>query len=330
VKTVSIALCTYNGERYIEEQLRSIFAQQTPVDEIVVSDDGSSDRTLQIVQRVAEQATGRNPEVRIHRGRRGITKNFEYAVEQCRGDVIFLCDQDDVWERDKVAQLTSALDSDPGALLAFSDATLIDARGARLGSTQYRAARLGHRELALFGRTGGLEILLSRSVVTGATVAFRRELLRWAIPFHPKWLHDEWLAIVAAMFGRVIALPAALTRYRQHSANQLGIGGVSGFEKLRDAISAPRLSSTATTRAEKLHALAILATAFRGEVAPDRRALLDDCLAFQMRREGVPRNGFPRLLAIAALGIRGAYASKEDGMRILAKDLIEAARRFPT
>lgn len=322
---VSVALCTYNGERFIEEQLRSILAQDRPVDEIVVSDDGSSDGIIALVRQVlGETQQSGAPAVSIHSGRRGITRNFEFAVSSCTGDVIFLCDQDDVWEPQKVRTLLAALGDRADRLLAFSDALLVDADNRPLGRRQFEATRLGRRELEMLRSERALELLLSRSVVTGATVCFRRELLRWALPFSPAWLHDEWLAAVAASFGRLAPVDAPLTRYRQHGANQCGMGAQSVMQGTRDVVEGRRQGTAGQFHA-RVQALAERLEVHRQAVQPASVQTLQRRLAFEARRAALPAARLPRAFAVASLALRGAYARWPDALRTLAKDMLRGA-----
>lgn len=219
---VSVVVCTYNGEKYLRDQLQSILNQTRPPDEIIISDDGSTDSTLEIVEEFASFSGGLQPPVWRVETRRtplGVSGNFASALAKARGEFIALADQDDVWEPDRLEKALAHFHD--GVLLVHSDATLIDASGRPTG-TLMSALRLtsSERRNLLSGRA--LDALLRRNVVTGATTMIRSTLLDDALPIPEGWVHDEWLALVAAAHGGVIFQEDPLIRYRQHGNNEIG------------------------------------------------------------------------------------------------------------
>ena len=118
---VSVAMCTYNGEKYIEEQLNSILHQTKKIDEIIICDDGSKDKTLEICNKILESS---NVEyiLKLNKNNLGFAKNFYQAIKLCSGDIIFFCDQDDIWKENKVDLMCQVFDNDPDTLLVFSNA----------------------------------------------------------------------------------------------------------------------------------------------------------------------------------------------------------------
>lgn len=202
---VSVAMATYNGERFVAEQLHSILEQLAPDDEVIVVDDGSTDGT------VARILALRDDRVRLLAQRRntGVRASFERALRACRGRFVFLSDQDDRWLPGKRAALVEALQR--GARLALSDARVIDTEG-RVVDHSFMAWRGGFRGSAL--------ATLVRNRYLGCAMAFRRELLEEALPIPddaPQ--HDMWIGMLAAMNGPVAYLPQPLLDYRRHSAN---------------------------------------------------------------------------------------------------------------
>lgn len=234
---VSVALCTYNGERFIAEQLRSILAQDERIAEIVIADDGSTDATLEIVRQVAADAqrAGSTIDIRIldGAGGNGVTKNFERAVTACRHDLIALSDQDDVWRTGRLALQLTEFGSRPDLSLLFGDARLVDEAGASLGSTLFATLELDRATRLALRTDGAFSALLRRNVVTGATVLFRRSLLVEALPFPAEWIHDEWLAIIAAATGRIDLIEEVLTDYRQHGSNEIGVSAPTFRNKVK-------------------------------------------------------------------------------------------------
>jgi len=217
----SVALCTFNGERFLEQQVLSLFAQERAPDEIVAVDDASGDGTFSMLKSLA----ARSP-VPMHVYRNDATlghvANFERAIALTRGEIIFLCDQDDVWDPEKIATCLIPMESDAGAQLVHSDADLVDSDLRPLALTQFAALGLSRHERELEDAGHAFEVLLRRNIVTGATAAIRRSVFEQAAPFPREWIHDEWLAIVASLIGRMVRIDRPLIRYRQHGANVIG------------------------------------------------------------------------------------------------------------
>ena len=313
---LSVAMCTYNGERFVAEQLRSILEQSRKVDEIVVSDDGSSDGTLERVRDALAAFPGQAPELKILTGERlGIVRNFSRAVGACTGDIIFLSDQDDVWLPSKVGEMISVFGRDPGALLACSDAHLVDGNLAPLGRSQFQMVRMTDGLRRSLEGHEGFEVLLRRNVVTGATVAFRRELLGIALPFSDCWLHDEWLAIMAAAKGGLRLVDKPLVLYRQHGSNQCGMKPEPLSAQLVQAsVKAPEYSGARRIRQvmERL-----------GSSGSRRIAHLESALAFEEKRSRLPSSRISRAFSIGMMA--GKYWRHADGARSALKDML--ARR---
>ncbi len=202
---VSVALAAYNGERYVQSQLRSILDQLEPDDEIVVVDDASTDAT---VERIAALGDGR---VRLLRNEHnlGVRATFERALRACRHQFIFLSDQDDLWLHDKRTTLLAELQA--GAVLALSDASVIDADGRELEAS-FMARRGGFRGSAL--------ATLMKNRYLGCTMAFRRELLADILPIPQRVpQHDMWIGLLATARGRVAYVDRTLLQYRRHGGN---------------------------------------------------------------------------------------------------------------
>lgn len=312
----SVAMCTYNGAAYVEAQLRSILAQDRPVDEIIVSDDGSTDDTVERVRQVL--AAGSVPWQLLPGQRLGITQNFARAVGACTGDVIFLSDQDDTWLPHKVSSLLDLLESDPACDLVFSNARLVDAQLQDLGRSQFDVVRLSPRLRAALAGPQAFETLLRRNVVTGATVAFRKRLLDTALPFVDGWLHDEWLAIVAAARGPLHAHADALVLYRQHGRNQCGMSAEPVSRQIRHAVGAVRPA----VGEKRLASLAQRLSVSSLRLDMGRQHHLNAALVFQQRRDRLPTSRLGRALTIATLALRGDYLRYDGGIRAAAKDLL--------
>lgn len=220
---LSVALCTYNGARYLQAQLESIASQTRPPDELVITDDCSTDSTAAIVRAFASRAAF-PVRFQVNDHNVGSTRNFERTIFRCAGDVIALSDQDDVWLPAKLAKLEAALERSPDIGLVFSDAELVDETlhplGRRLWEFSFSRA---NRNKFLEGRW--LDVLTAYNVVTGATMAFRTRFRELAFPV-PKLgdtIHDGWIALVVGLFARLVFLDEPLVLYRQHNTQQLGV-----------------------------------------------------------------------------------------------------------
>ncbi len=219
---VSVALCTYNGSRFLAGQLESIRRQTQGPFEVIVCDDGSTDSTAEIVRGFGDGAPF---PVRFIRNevKLGSTKNFEKAVLRCSGDAIALCDQDDVWQEDKLKRMAQVLESEPDVGGVFSDALLIDENSLPISGTLWERLKVTPRMRAdLNGKRAAL-LLLERSAVTGATFVFRSHFVPLITPIPSEWVHDGWVALLIATQARLCSLPEPLMRYRLHPAQQVGL-----------------------------------------------------------------------------------------------------------
>lgn len=209
---VSVCMATYNGARFVADQLSSILCQLQDDDEVVVSDDGSRDGTLAIVRAFAD------PRIRILErpgGPRGPVANFGHALAHARHDIIFLADQDDLWCEHKVATVVRLLQ---GCDLVVSDCTLIDEEGREFSRSFFELNR---------SRSGFWSNLFRNSYL-GCCMAFRRSLLEKALPIPSQVpMHDIWLGMLAEWYGRPCFHPEQLVAYRRHGAAASTTGGGS-------------------------------------------------------------------------------------------------------
>ena len=216
-------MCTFNGARYLQDQLASLAEQTRLPDELILCDDCSEDETVQLVERFT--ATAPFP-VRLHVTARnvGTIKNFERAIGLCSGDFIALCDQDDVWLPEKLAHLEAQFLRAPRVGLIFSDAEVIDETQHPTGDTLWQKLGLNPRERQRLRTAKAVDELLQGSIVTGATAAFRSSFksLILPIPDDLPVIHDAWIAMLIAAVSEVLPLPERLMKYREHSDQQIG------------------------------------------------------------------------------------------------------------
>jgi glycosyltransferase involved in cell wall biosynthesis len=217
---ISVAMCTYNGEQFLEQQLASIAQQSRPPDEVVVCDDRSTDRTVAMIRDFA--ASVRYP-VRVFENEHnlGVAANFEQAIRLCEGNLIALADQDDIWYPIRLERSEQELTAHPEAGLIFSDADVIDDKSQSTGATLWqRLSFAGKREQDLLA--GRYLVLAKHRFVTGATVLMRATLRDRCLPIGQGWIHDEWIAMITAAFCDVRPLAQPLIQYRIHASQQVG------------------------------------------------------------------------------------------------------------
>ena len=225
---ISVALCTYNGEKFIREQLMTILSQTKLPDEIIISDDNSKDSTLQIVEELAETA---NVKFVIHKNvpGLGVFKNFEKAISLCTGDVIFCCDQDDTWHLDKIEKFMPHFER--------SDVTLVYSNAAVVlnNASHYLYPLWTKKDMMneISGTASYPTLFYRGGSIAGCCMAFRREFVHSIMPFPEKVYHDDWIATCAVLKGTIATVHEELMDYRQHGNNVVGIvrGGKLSYYK---------------------------------------------------------------------------------------------------
>lgn len=272
---VSVALCTYQGARWLPEFLRSLAAQDLLPDELVVQDDASDDDTVAVIEAFARSAPF---EVRlaVNERRLGSTANFEKVLARTRGSYVALADQDDVWYPPKLARLVAILEDDPILTLAFSDADLLDASGRSTGRQLWSSRGIRHQletheivPCVLFAR---------RALSTGCTMVVRRRAVDAALPFpdsleHPTapMRHDRWLSLVAAAVGTVRAVPEPLLGFRSHPDQQTGVLAPAEFRArlVEAAVAALRAPDPSRTVEHEVRARQVADAAHRADLWGD-------------------------------------------------------------
>jgi len=197
-------MATYNGEKFIKEQLESILFQLKADDELVISDDSSTDKTVDIIQSIAD------PRIRLFTGNkfRDPIKNFQHCLQLSRGGLIFLADQDDVWLADKYDKMVRQLQEYD---LVISDSVIVDENLNEISPSFFR----------FFGSGKGLLKNIMKSSYYGSCMAFNRSILEQALPFPDtrEIGHDLWIGLVAELKGKVLFYEERLLLYRRHSSS---------------------------------------------------------------------------------------------------------------
>jgi glycosyltransferase involved in cell wall biosynthesis len=197
-------MAVFNGSQYIHEQIASILPQLGIDDEIVAVDDASQDSTVAILEGFRDQR------IRIIRQaeNRGVVRSFERALQEAKGEIVFLCDQDDLWREDKVQKVKAMFLSSSSLSLVLSDCLIMDAHGDISAESWIKSGEFH----------AGLLRNLVRNRFLGCTMAFRRSLLEYCLPFPDNTpMHDMWIGMVNQLVGRTGFIPEPLISYRRHS-----------------------------------------------------------------------------------------------------------------
>lgn len=321
---LSVAMAVYNGERYMRAQLDSLAAQARLPDELVICDDASTDSSMDIAR---DFAAGASFPVHIHRNdeNRGSTATFERAIEQCSGDIISLCDFDDVWYPRKLELTERALLDSPEAGIVACDADLVDEELRPLGSKLWRAVGFDARQRKIIVQGNAFPVLLRVCPPLGTQAAFKAKFKSLVLPmpeegyFRTKG-HDGWIGMLITSRGAGMALlEEPLFAYRQHSRQYSG--GVLWATRLQDRIrTALRVRRNFDTVLDE----AVLAR-LRCETQPEARravALLEAKLQHFSVRHNLPVGRLARIPVVTRELIRGDYHRYSHGFTSVAKDLV--------
>lgn len=208
---ISVCIATHNGEKYIKEQLDSILCQLFPDDEVLISDDGSTDSTLEIIKGYNDPRIKVFTKVHTLKGMKShyyVTMNFENALKQAKGDYIFLSDHDDVWYPNKVEKCIELLQEYD---MVLHNLECVDGDLNPLNRNIYKNSFRSKN------------YLLRRGKHYGCALAFKGNLLQYILPFPKRLvLHDYWIGIMGEIFGKFICINQPLTKYRIHGDNTSG------------------------------------------------------------------------------------------------------------
>lgn len=209
---ISVCMTTYNGAKYIKEQIESILSQISDDDEIIISDDGSVDNTLSILQSFNDKRIKIFSHKKFQRKKYIFkfdltTRNMENAIKKSVGDFIFMADQDDIWERDRI---TSVLPFFDNYSLVINDCKVIDENRAVIYESYFD----------LINSKKGFVKNLSKNSYLGCCMAFKRDILQYVLPFPKQPVpHDIWIGLISEIFGKVYFLQEKKILYRRHSNN---------------------------------------------------------------------------------------------------------------
>ena len=204
--SISVALASFNGEKYIAKQLESILPQLAPSDEVVISDDGSTDGTLEIARNIKDKR------IKIfERPKNGVKQNFGNAISKCSGKYIFLADQDDIWLPDKVSEVLKVFESQKCKCVVH-DAEVFDSETNKIVIKSFFKWR---------GSRAGIWKNIWKNSYIGCCMAFNASMKEYILPIpNDIEMHDQWIGVLCEKYGKSVFLDKVLLRYRRHSENQ--------------------------------------------------------------------------------------------------------------
>jgi glycosyltransferase involved in cell wall biosynthesis len=231
---VSIAMCTYNGEQYLQEQLDSIAVQTQLPDQLIICDDRSSDTTIDIIKSfISKVAFPVN--LYINEQNLGLCKNRERAISLCTKDIIILSDFDDVWKTNKIEKIVAAFAQNLEAGYVFSNAELVNEDLTPLGCTLWESLKFDNLLKEYSNHNAQAQVLLKRNLVWGATLALRSSIRHVVLPISTFYhMEDAWIALVASCAGFYgVPLSDSLFYYRQHATQVAGGKGDTLYKKVK-------------------------------------------------------------------------------------------------
>ena len=235
---VGVLVATYNGIKFIKEQLDSILNQTQKVDEIIISDDGSSDGTFEFLNEYAGIHSDDNIVVVKNCGEHGATKNFENAYRNSIADILFFADQDDAWKQDKVEVFIKAFEKYPECGLVFSDAIVTDDKLNSIEKTAWdyffpdvRDFLIKDETYSIIDRDYFVKRVKSVNVLPGMSIAVKRNILKNIVPFNSILVQDDMITMYSAINSKICCVNRIESYYRQHKDNAIGISGNSATRR---------------------------------------------------------------------------------------------------
>lgn len=217
---ISIVMATYNGSKYIYDQLLSLNNQTVKPDEIVICDDKSTDNTIEIIEKFFDSFKIKHQLI-SHQENKGVMTSFYDGISAANGEIIFLCDQDDVWVKTKIEVMQQVFTEKQNVVLVFCNATIVD---SELHKYSYRIWDTVHFSPDTIKNSNDyFSEMVKRNIFTGMCMAFRKGIIKGIDSFPKEMYHDEYLGWLALKTGDIYAIDSELVLYRQHSQNVVGV-----------------------------------------------------------------------------------------------------------
>lgn len=203
---ISVAMATYNGEKYIKDQIRTILENLENEDEIIISDDGSTDNTINIIENFMKK----DNRIKLFKGpKNGVKQNFANAIKNCTGKYIFLADQDDIWEKNKVDKVLNCFEKEE-CTLVIHDAEIVNERLEKIEDSFFEYRKSGN----------GIIKNIWKNTYIGCCMCFENSIREKILPIpNDIEMHDQWIGIINEKYGKSYFLKEKLIKYRRHSSN---------------------------------------------------------------------------------------------------------------
>jgi len=314
--SASIVLCTYQGGRFLREQLHSLSAQTVQPQEIIAHDDASTDQTLSILEEWKKSGLGASSSIFQNEQRLGFAENFALALSKVKCEIVFYCDQDDVWDPKKLETMLTAFAKNPGLTVAFSDASFIDQNGKKLPGYMLERNGFGMQEADLWQSGKAFPFLIRRNPVAGMSMAFRRSHLPNLLPIPFGWEHDYWTLLLAAGLGKPFHCDrGSLVMYRQHQHQ--AVGGKAGILRRILNVNGQSISKK-TDEAERVESL--IQRLEQSHAPQENQAMAREKKYWLLERSRFPRLRLFRFVPILFGCFRGHYHRFEAGFSTAVKD----------
>ena len=319
---ISVAICTYNGETYLRQQLDSFAAQTRLPDEAVICDDCSKDSTQQILKDFAEQSPF---PVNLHFNEEnlGFVKNFEKAIKLCAGEIIVLSDQDDIWEADKLETIEKKF-AKPEVGLVYADATVVDENLNMLDKTMWQYVNFTDEQQKKFISGRAFDLLIRDGHFLGSSMAFRAKFrdLILPIPLDIYYLHDNWIALTVSAVAGCEIIRNRLIKYRQH--RQQSSDGITRRSKTDTIFVMRRRDNDYSGIINQLNIVEkrLLKSAYDPKIIEKAIMKIGQAKSHLQNRATLPDVFFRRLPIVARDLFRRRYHKYSNGFYSAIKDLI--------
>lgn len=312
--SITVIICTYNGEKYIEQQILSILQQERTPDEIILLDDNSKDTTFFKSRKLLEKSNGK---IKIicekNESNLGYVKNFEKAVLLAQNEIIVFSDQDDYWIPEKLTEIENVF-NEKDIDLVFSDGDVVDSNLKSVGYTILDTKGITRKKRNDIQKGNLYRHLLKYNIVTGATIAVRKSFIKKILPFPQFWVHDAWISMIASENKRYHFIDKSLIKYRIHENNTVGTakGLVGQYKNSKKENNTPE---------KNLHQITALAQYAENNFYLKGKKDINDKFAFLKSRATYSQHFFPRLLGVTLNTMRGNYHKFSNSYKSIFKDL---------
>jgi glycosyltransferase involved in cell wall biosynthesis len=318
--TISIALCTFNGEKYLQEQLDSFLRQTRLPDELVVCDDGSRDGTVALLEAFAAQAPFPvrrfiNPE------NLGISKNFEKALSLCTGDLIALSDQDDVWLPQKLFAFEKVFVEQPQVGAVVCNAAVVDENLQPLGYSMWEVIGFTPQMQKQFAQGSAAPLIIQGVGFCGATMAIHSQVKTVILPIPPFCPHDSWVSVMVSIVNKIALLPAELNQYRQHQKQYCGLEIGNLAKKISLSKSVSKKDYYELRARMFAEALARLTAYPQSTIDQSILTLIKDKIIHLRVRAKMPDSRIRRFPVVLREAMTGRYHRFSNGWISILKDL---------